>query len=750
MSKYCKHAFLSGLSVFTLATTAVNAQAATQQPAAEAGAADASDASDAEQADVGEIIVTAQKRSESLQNVPISIAAFGARDLEIARVSETADYLEQVSNVTFAKIGNNDTDTSVRGVSSGLGGITDPVGVSLDGLTLVSIDTSVFLSTGVLDLDRIEVLRGPQGTLNGGNALAGAINFVPTKPDIGEFSGQATLDIGRFDRRFVSGSVNVPFSDKAAVRFFAYGDASDGAVRNIGPAGGSSSYDRKGGRASIRIEPTSSLTLDASIAYEKRKAGFDSQLPIDVYFSEERRDERIARIAELGGDYFDADFIGEVGNDGGQIKADNPDRSNAKVLIATAAVNYKTDSLSFDLQYGRYDYSNSESEDDDKSEFALGVAEFGIDSKSDAIEARVTSTSDGSLNFLAGVVYLNEKFDGRSRSFEGDGIDVASLALVEQGLLSRRLKRIAGFGTVFWNITDQIELTGGLRVTREKLAYGDDFTDEALLVPSPLISATTTEAQPRITLSYKPASNVNIYAQYARGSRSGFANDSRAVDAGVAAAQVDPEELTNYEVGVKGGIFGNRLRGSIALFYGTYDGVQVPGEVELPSGQFISYTINGGEAVVKGFEAELTARPVDGLTLRGSVGYVKTNIKSIDDFGTTLNNIGLPLVRPWTGALSMDYEREVSEDIVGSLNVAATFRGEAYESIFRDLADLNNAYTTVDASIGLGHKGVKAVLYIENIFDEIYWLSNETGFSHRGTFVDFIPRTWGIRLTGKF
>ena len=224
------------------------------------------------------IVVTAQKREQSLQDVPIAITVFDERAIEIQRIDELQDYLLKSPNVGFIETGNrNRTQIGIRGVTN-LGGDVNTTGIYIDEFNVAPSDSSRTFDINLFDVERIEVLRGPQGTFFGRNTIGGALNITTKKPSTSEFSGSFTAEYGSFDHRLFRTSINMPVSEKVALRASAYYQADDGFIDNIGPAGRGNDREDIGARLALRILPTDAWTIDASASYVNYKQGLNNTI----------------------------------------------------------------------------------------------------------------------------------------------------------------------------------------------------------------------------------------------------------------------------------------------------------------------------------------------------------------------------------------------------------------------------------------------------------------------------------------
>ena len=234
-----------------------------------------------EQLSLEEVVVTAQRRVESVQDVPISVSVFTAEDLAKANVTEAKNYLQFSPNVAFTEdgqVGNRGINIAIRGVSDvGLSEVVtaNSVGYYIDEFNVGTVANGV-INPSLSDIERIEVLRGPQGTYFGRNALAGALNITTKKPEQ-TFYAEASARAERFNTWGVGGVLNVPLSDKVALRLVADYNESDGMIENVNPEGEpNSGYETKDVRVALRAQPSDQATIDFSISHTDETNGFDA------------------------------------------------------------------------------------------------------------------------------------------------------------------------------------------------------------------------------------------------------------------------------------------------------------------------------------------------------------------------------------------------------------------------------------------------------------------------------------------
>jgi iron complex outermembrane recepter protein len=697
-----------------------------------------------------EITVTAQKRSEVLTDVPISLTALSQEELESLRVQGVEDYVSYVPNATFIKFNNFTTDVTLRGLSSAAGGRYDPIGVTVDDASFSTTNTGTILSARFLDIERVEVLRGPQGTLTGRNSMGGTINIISVKPHMEDTEYQATLDVSRFDTVLAKGSMNLPLGQTFAIRPTFYVERSDGAVRNIGPAGGSSDTDNYGGRVAARWAPLERVTVDAWLGIEKQRYGIEHQMPRDIFFDEFDRADRNQWLTDLGGDYADSQFITEVGNNGGDIRTDLRDATRIEDWIASLRTNVDLGRHELDFIYGHFDYDASNQLDGDRSEFAIYRWQNTSRLISNSYEARVGSNYGSKVEWVGGVSYLTERSAGTFVGDLGDETFAGDYAPYEDFVEASRMQSLGVFANLFWDITDRLHLSAGGRWNRELTSYESVYQSEDLFFDTPLREVTLKRVTPRVALSFDLSDTVTVYGQVGTGHRAGYGNVLRSVIEAGAPSSVKPEKLINYELGAKGSLLDGRMRFAAAIFHMDWKELQLFTEVQVDDPDsddpadvlFYGFDVNAGKATASGFELELTALLGRGFELRTNVGYVDTEIPEI--FGFT--DVEIPSSRPWTANVSLLHKHALASGRVLDSRVDYIRADETAEWIDGNPIYDVPSYSVVNLSVGVSGERWSVSAYAENLLDETYWVSAGAGSSLRGSFVTFLPRTYGLRF----
>jgi iron complex outermembrane receptor protein len=714
--------------------------------------------------DLTEVVVTSQFIEEAAKDVPISMTVIGREELDALRVRRFEDYINHVPNVTYVSGGHFGPDVALRGISTAIGGRFDPISVTVDGAGFGATNTGTILNTQFLDVERIEVLRGPQGTLTGRGAVGGSINIITAQPSTEATRFSGILDVGRFETRFAKLTANVPLGENFAVRAAGYAESSGGAVQNLGPGGGDSGYSNRGGRIAVRWKPADGWTFDAAFGMEKLNLGLETAIARDVFSSEERRDERIAQLEAWGGRYDSVSFFGDTGANGGNVRTDIKPDTRIEDSLGSFRAEYDTGTHRFELFYSHFSYDPSYVFEWDQTEYNLLSLTQSEQVEADSVELRVSSRRDGPVNWVVGASWLEEKNDFHTVLRAGigaDGVNPASdtnFPVVggayhpDPVFLGQWVSNIASyglFGNLFWDINDRTRLSVGGRFSREDNDYGDAYPGSNSIDQN--LDGEVEDFSPRVALNLDLNDRVSTYVQYATGFRSGYANNPRAVALGLAPAQVGSEHLKNYEVGIKGDVLDRRLAFAAALFYMDYTDMQTYQFATDDDGNYGYFDINSASAMARGFEVETAFRPTDSLELRANAGYVESAVDSLDVYGELVEDAAFPNVRPWTVAVTGIYTRPLAAGLKGQLRLDMT-HGSKTQGGFNSNSDPfwnMPAYEAVDLSVGVSADRWALTAYMKNVLDEKYWTGTVGGSfsSNRGGFGIFVPRSYGLRVT---
>lgn len=650
-----------------------------------------------------EIIVTAQRREQSLQEVPVAVTAFTGEALEIANITEAAQYLDLTPNVSYTEdgqVGSRGISIAMRGVSNintDESSFIQSIGVYLDEFSVASVGQGT-VNPQLQDLERIEVLRGPQGTYFGRNAVGGALNLTTRKPQP-EFDASASFGARKFEgaseQMDFGGMINMPVSENFMLRGVLYYEDSGGLVENIVPGGGDSGHEYTMARVSARMMLDESTTVDLMVMHSDEQQGHDENVPAGVWDT-----DSVATFLFRGpsgglqapvdpGTGFWPDNRNKVGRSPIGEKTDNS--TNIAILKISREM---SDTAMLNWISGWIDTETDRVFDNDLVPENVVFREQTREGNSFSTELRLDITADD-FDWTIGAMYARDEKELWGQVQLGtttvvNGVDHAAIGSLPPAFLNDvfgrpfclacatdgfELTSVAVFTDVTWHMSDRFDFTLGGRYTSDDVsntyyplnpAGGDRWPND--LVPTAEIGNedTFTDLSPRIALSYDVTDAATVYATVSRGYKAGgFSLARNGADNSAVNETFRPEVLTNYELGVKSELFGGRARFNAAVFQLDWEDLQletffflVPGDAT----SNVELTINVQEARATGLEAELAALVSENLTITGGIGVIDTEILS-DDVARLSGNLfvnlkGEPLPRApeLTFSMAADYQ----------------------------------------------------------------------------------------------
>ncbi|QZP08963.1 TonB-dependent receptor [Caenibius sp. WL] len=732
-----------------------------------------------------DIIVTAQRREERLFDVPISIAAYDKSFLESRQISNINDLAGLAPNVKFYSVGyNTNTQISIRGAVQGqTQPFTDPaVGLYLDGAYIGKSAGAVF---DVAELERVEVLNGPQGTLYGRNTLAGAINLVTQKPT-GRFGGKLEIGIGNFGKRYAQGSLNLPAIGPLSIKLSSLLEKRDGTidvtsnpfpeVRNALPPAVDEldSLNTKAFRVAMRLAASTNLTLDYTFDYNDTKSlmqygklvhlndggifdpaspayvggyvgGQYLGLPLDLYLEKPGR----SKNAVIDGGPF------------GQRPFDNLKFTNHNF---TATWNLEAVTLKSITAYRDLDADNSI--DLDGSPLLVAATNYLGNYKSFSQELQA-SGGGGSFKYTVGLYYFHDKGnDTGNQQYFGGATTVKNRFWYETTAYAAygQFDFVPGF-------LDKLTLTAGLRYSREtkegsrtSFRQGSGFT-----IPPGTEGKKTFDAfTPMLTVKYDIDDTANIYVKYARGFKSGGFN-LVAPTAAEILIPFKPEIVDAYEIGSKLRLFNGRLNLSAAAFWNEHKDMQLSVFAPISGGTTQTVIRNAGSARVRGFEITAQARPVSWLRLDGSLGYLDAKFKQYNELGVNVaKDRPVPSAPKWTASVSAEATLWDSDHSAGRIILDYRHSDSYYQYPYSltidprlgqnaniakpDATDIVNARFNI-SNIKMGTGSAEISLWVDNVFDQKYLMSGiNFGPSFGGLAIGYYgrPRSYGLNLKYTF
>lgn len=560
-----------------------------------------------------EIIVTAEKREESLQKVPVSITAMTGEALAATGISNVEDLQFFVPGVSIT----NDSMAiiNIRGIgTSAFGVATDPsTTVHYDGVYIARPTTSY---QDLFDVERIEVLRGPQGVLFGRNSAGGTLNIISKMPTA-DLSGTLGLTLGNYGKRTLSGTIAGPLSDRAGLRVTLLGNERDGIYRDAVTRRRYQNEGNLAGRLTLALDPADNLEIvlraDASRDRETGYPSIRGSYPPGFAAAGATIPTRRNEIALDTVPRYDVDAWGvssTVSFDAGPVK-----------LKSISALRKSKVAQVLDV---------------DATDLFLRNIEFFERSRSITQELQLMNIGDGKLRWILGAFYLNEKGSDEIRILEPG----RRLAIPE----SNTTNAFAVFGQASYELVDRLKVTAGLRYSYEKKDFAYRVLSNSAQVDSAQPSASWTAWTPKFGVDYELSDDIMAYASATRGFKSGGfqLGDGK---------PFLPEYLWSYEIGLKSTLLDRRLRANLSAFYYDYTNLQV---VQYING--VASTTNAGQATIKGFEAEIMARPTERFTLTSTLAWLDARYDVYFDQGNSLKGNRLPNAPKWNITLGGEYK----------------------------------------------------------------------------------------------
>ncbi|MFC3051815.1 TonB-dependent receptor [Kordiimonas pumila] len=713
-----------------------------------------------------EIVVTAQKREQSLQDVPISVSVFGGPAIAKQNITELGDYFDLTPNIAAVNLGSLiDNQVSVRGVSN-IGGAQNVVGFFVDEFNVAPLVENATYDQRLIDVERLEVLRGPQGTLFGRNASGGAISITTKKPS-SEFGGYVTAGYSSFKTKLVKAAVNVPVSDTVFVRVNGFLEDSAGFLKNEGPSDATNDYTSYAVRGAVRFQPSEELTVDLALSHQDHEQGFMNSVPTGIQGD---------TLASLGFPIFTLD-AGYFPENNDTIQTDRGRDIKAETTMATARVQYDFENVTLVSVTGIIDHDATINGEADQSGLDLWNDENYIKLNSWSTELRLQTGNDTGFNWLLGGVYAedkNETLDRRPFSptffstFFGVTVPEGTIVTPINDLETFDVTSFGLFGELSWTgLDDRLTVSAGLRWQHDEVASTFYALRNAVFPPFTAVpqdeagEASFDSFMPRLTANYAVSDEVSIYGTVSKGAKPGGFNLATVTFPDLGLPETfDSESLWNYEVGMKAVLADRKVLLNLAAFYIDWSKIQVSSfffdPVTFDSGVV---TQNGAEASSKGFEADIAIRPVEGLEFKAAIGYQDSTFGDfpdaiIDSTGNTADASGnrLPLAPEWTYNASAEYNWFMFQDAEAFVRLEYIYR----DSVFTDNEaratppDFVGAYDYLNLRAGFDVGQIRVLAYIENLTGSDYTTGYLPPNSITGVLATVNPRRIGVSVTYDF
>lgn len=579
-----------------------------------------------------EIVVTAQKREQNLQDTPIAISAFDAKALEDKGISDIEDISQYAPNVQISESpgGSTGATISIRGSVTINPAITwEPtVGIYMDGVFISKNVGGIF---DVAELERIEVLRGPQGTLYGKNTVGGAVNLITRKPT-GEMGGKAKLGLGNYGYRdiYVSMDSEAILDDRLSLSFAVNKKDRNGFYENTANTPGAVDKFKELDSTAIRAAALYELSDNAELYYtfdSSRKDNTPSfgQFRTRANSGDFSRDNK----GPLNGSQFDTS---KSSGHALHVTWDFNESMTVKSITAIRSMEF----------HDKNDY--------DGSALTGFHAERDVEHDQYSQEFQLIGSTD-LVDYVAGAFFFNEEAKARNPFIFGFGtirnfysVDASSYAL---------------YGQADWHLTDQLTVTTGLRYTSESKDFTVEHPDSFMNqtpgtpdIPKTSKSADWSNTSPVVVANYMINDELNVYAKVVEGWKAGGFNGEPATAANI--KPYEEEKVRSYEVGMKSRLFDDRVEANVAVFQNDIEGMQL-------SQFLVAYSDiqNAGEATVKGFEIQLTAAVTDDLITTLNYGNLDAQYDKFDVVGFNKDTAKFPYTPEEKISLGFDYGRNL-------------------------------------------------------------------------------------------
>jgi len=688
-----------------------------------------------------EVVVTAEKREERLSDTPIPVTVIDTEQLAERSQVLLRDYYASVPGLTLSPGTIGSQTLAIRGITTGR--FTIPtVGVLIDDSSSMS---AIQGPNQVPDIDpgdlaRIEVLRGPQGTLYGANAMGGLLKFVTKDPSPDEYSGRieagtSSVFNGAQPGYNFRGSANIPLSPTAALRVSAFTRQDPGYVDD--PAHnivGLNEAEAYGGRLSFLWKPTSDFSAKLSALYQHYKAGGTSE------------------VYQLPG-------LGDLQ----QTTVPGSGAYKREVELYSATLNYKHAGADF-TSVTSYLINKSDT-GTDYSAFYSDVAQqyFGVSGFETfahyklhkvSQELRVTLPLGSKFDWLLGGFFTHESVPGDITDQAANADTGQVVGVGDQYKAPGTYRELSAFTDLTFHLTDRLDLQVGGRESSFTRTASNTTTGPTTLAvyggPPPLVNIypdiKANSVTYLLTPSFKISPDVLLYARLASGFRPGGPNFP---SPGVP-TEFNSDKTRNYEIGLKGDFLNRTLSIDTSLYHIAWNNIQI--NLVTPDG--LSYTSNGGDAKSDGVEVSVISRPLTGLTIGGWFDYDDAVLtQAFPASSTSYGHSGdpLPLSSRYSGNLSLDQRVSLSTRVTGFFGATASYVGDRTGVFTRTaLRQAYPAYTKTDLRAGVECDSWTVNFYVNNVTDTRGELNGGRGYYLPYAFIYITPRTVGVSIAKSF
>lgn len=709
---------------------------------------------------LGEITVTASKRSENIQDVPQSISAVTSRGLEDIGATSANDYLNTLPGVNMQSPNPSENQITIRGISPEAGWAS-AVGFYLDETPITEF--AIQPSVTSFDIERIEVLRGPQGTLYGEGSMGGTIKVIPFEPNVNKMEF-------KFDPEFsntsngglnykVNGMANVPIiKNKLAVRATGFYQNDDGYIDNVGlDIKKVNTFETYGARFAAKYIATKKLVITASALISKSKIGGQFVANTDLKQTTSTRETMNDNMSLVNlNAYYDFSFASLT------ITGSYYERKTDQVVdlgFFLPEANGLFEMFGIEPRTGLWTKNNS-------------------DYKVMSAETRLVSSGNGPLKWTVGAFYKNYDMSSKDVGDSEAHLSGEEVSFIVETIFgipgitesfyndnTRKIQQAALFAEVSYDITEKLNILGGIRLFNEQRNFSSYSTGLFPILMSggflPLEEVTEKGSEnvvnPKVTLTFKPNNNIITYITASKGFRSGGQNVYAYLFEG-APTSYGAETLWNYEFGVKSVLFNNKVIANAAIFYNNWTNMQV----RTRSYASLTATENVGKAHTSGVDIDISWMPLKGLLFSANGNYTIGKTDDVFNLPAGVDeNTGeelyeevpkgtqLPFVPEYGINLASQYKFKVGKGMFLTPRVDYNYTGKSTTALL--YSEENPAYQTINLRISYEYKWVEVYAFADNVTDErvkqTYWYDDVD----LGTMYAMgRPRTIGIGFRTRF
>jgi iron complex outermembrane recepter protein len=691
-----------------------------------------------------EVLVSAQKREERLQDVPVPLSVLQASDLAEKNQVRLREYFSSVPGFNAMPNFAATQNLSIRGVTTG--GLTTPtVGVTIDDVPFGA--SSGAHGNHIPDLDpsdlvRVELLRGPQGTLYGANSMGGLVKFVTIDPSFDEYSGRAEAGISNVHNGDgagfnIRGSANIPLADVLAVRVSGFSRQDPGYIDNPSlNKSGVNEVEAEGARFSALWKPAEDMSLKLSALYQNINTG------------------GLDEVVDSGTGSLEQNYIPGVGKLDSTIQAYSAlfkaQLGGTELTSLTGYnVNETFNSLDFSFAFGGAV----------EAEYGPGVSGAPYYSNDEvrkfSQEVRLAVPIGSRIEWLVGGFYTRET--DRS-NFYVTGMDVSAgrdvaeyWRLTQLGDEADEYQETSAFTTITYQVTDRFDVQVGGRQSHIKSSLGSTIQTGPFIGAAPQIDPRAESSGDAFTYLLTPRFRVTpdfmVYARFASGYRPGTPN----FDIPGVARQSNPDKTKTHEIGAKVDFLDRRLSVDGSIYYIDWSDIQI--QLTDPGSRLV-FNTNGSGAKSEGLELTVTAHPTSSLSLSAWAAY--NNARLTEAFPANSNSFGvpgdkLPLSSRYSGHVSLQQEFPLWNDVTGFAGGVVSYVGER-TGVFTNSADrqIFPDYTKTDLRAGIIYDSWRASFYVNNVTDERALINGGTGYFYPPAHIYITPRTLGLNVTKTF